>query len=162
MTQIVQKLGKTQFWALKSDIFREIFFRPFFRPKNSKKLSKKWKIWKIAENDPNRSKIGWNQFWALKNDPFRENFFSPIFQTKKLGKIFENNEKFQKLPKMAQILKTFEKCPKSFRNWVKPILGTKKWYFPRKFFFAHFSDQKTRKNFKKMKNFKNCQKWPKF
>ena len=39
----------------------------------------------------------------------------------------------------------------------KKILGTKKWNFSRK---AHFSDQKTRKTFKKMKNLKNCQNDP--
>ena len=87
---------------------------------------------------------------------FSRNFFSPIFQTKKLEKI----SKKWKILKSAK-KKNCQKWPKSFRNWVKPILGTKKWPFSRKFFFAHFSDQKTRKTFKKMKNLKNCQKWPK-
>ena len=56
-------------------------------------------------------------------------------------------------------LKNCQKWPKLFKNWVKPILGTKKWPFSRKLFSAHFSDQETRKNFKK--NNEKFQKLPK-
>ena len=54
--------------------------------------------------------------------------------------------------KTRKNFKNFEKCPPNppnFRNWVKPIMGTKNDIFREQFFFAHFSDQKTRKKFKK-------------
>ena len=41
MTQIVQKLGKTNFGHQKMTFLEKNFFRPFFRPKNSEKFQKK-------------------------------------------------------------------------------------------------------------------------
>ena len=83
--------------------FSRNFFSPIFQTKKLEKISKKWKIWKIAKNDPNRSEIGKTQFWALKSDIFREIFFRPFFRPKN-SENFQKNEKFEKLPKMTQIV----------------------------------------------------------
>ena len=93
--------------------------------------------------------------WHFFSDQ-EKTFFRPFFRPK-------NSENFQKkwkiwkiwkIAKNGQNFKNFVNCPKSFRNWVKPILGTKNDIF-REFFFAHFSDQKTEKKKKKKNFFKN-------
>ena len=70
---------------------------------------------------------------------------------------------------MAQILKILKNAPKSFRNWVKPIMGTKKWHFRENFLSPFFQTKKLGKISKKWKilkiakngpNFKNFEKCP--
>ena len=82
---------------------------------------------------------------------FFEKIFFAHFSDQKTRKNFKKNEKFEKLPKMAQILKILKNAPKSFRNWVKPIMGTKKWHFSRKFFSPIFQTKKLGKISKKWK-----------
>ena len=56
------EIGKTQFWALKSDIFREIFFRPFFRPKNSENFQKNENFEKLPKMTQIVQKLGETNF----------------------------------------------------------------------------------------------------
>ena len=76
-----------------------------------------------------------------------EKFFFAHFLDQKLGKI----SKKWKILKSAN-KKNCQKWPKSFRNWVNPILGTKNDIF-REIFFAHFLDQKNSKKFRKNQKF---------
>ena len=198
----------------KNDNFREEFFFARFSDQKLGKISKKKnekKKFKNFEKGPKLFRNWVKPIMGTKNNIFRENFFSPVFQTKKRKKIQKKWKKNWKIARNGPNFKNFEQCPKSFRNWVKPIMGTKKWDFLGNFspifqakktrknfrkkwkklkklpkltqivqklgktnfghwkmtffgeiFFAHFSDQKTRKTFKKLKNLNSCQKWPKF
>ena len=61
---------------------------------------------------------------------------------------------------MAQILKILKNAPKSFRNWVKPILGTKNDIFRENFFSPIFQTKKLGKISKKNEKFEKLPKMP--
>ena len=62
MTQIVQKLGKTNFGHQKMTFLEKNFFRPFFRPKNSEKFQKNEKFEKLPKMTQIVQKLGKTNF----------------------------------------------------------------------------------------------------
>ena len=128
-------------------IFLEKFFSAHFSDQKTRKNFKKSeKFEKLPKLPHIIQKLGKTNLGTKMT--FFEKIFFAHFSDQKTEK-FQKKWKILKSSKKGPKFKNCQIWPKSFRIWVKPILGTKKWLFSRIFFRPFFRPKNSEKFQKK-------------